>query len=447
VKESSVPIDAANDDRSRDRDRASAPSEGKRKYLIVVPVLVHAVRPGVCALESAFVEHLRMLRVKMGSSIDEIVLAAGSMDRAEYDATRAHLGELDQVEDGVRFVPLFEGADASKAAFLLLDMPRVLARLAREMRGAVVVHSGPSHNLFRPIEVPALAMGVALGRTTVSVTDIDERDSARMMYESGKWSRANYLRNKLVYDPIRHLVQRFIARSCDVVLLKGDKLVEDYGKGRSHVHGFYDTAFSEKDVMSEEQLARKVENVRDTGRPLELSYFGRLIYYKGVHHMIEAFAQARDANARLNIMGFGEEEAALRALVEKEGLGERVIFHPPRQYGADLFEALHGWHILMAAPLHADTPRNTWDAFACGMGILAYDTEYYTSIKRDSGAVELAAWGDRAALADRIRFLASDREAVARMLVNGVKTAHANSQEAWLERRVGWTREAMQRRR
>lgn len=436
------------DPRETPLERSRAPRRGRegwRKYLVVVPVLAYRVSKDVCALESAFVEHLKMLREKMGDSIDEMVLACGELSRQEYESTKQHLGELHRERDGVRYVPLFRDVH-NKALFLSLELPKAIRRLAREMPDTVVVHSSPSHNLYRPVEVSSLAMGVLLRRTTIAVTDIDERESAKMMYESGKWTRGNYLRNKLVYDPVRHFIQQVVVKTCDVVLLKGDKLVEDYGKGRSHVHSFYDTAYSETDIVGEAELAGKLERVRDASQPLELTYFGRLTYYKGVHHMIEALAQAKDANARLNVLGFGEQEAALRELAGKSGLGDRVVFHPPRQYGPDLFEALSRWHVLMACPLHVDTPRNTWDGFARGMGILAYDTEYYASLLRDTGAVELVPWGDRAALAGKIRELAGDREKVARMISNGVVAAHDNSQEAWLDRRVAWTFEAMDRR-
>jgi glycosyltransferase involved in cell wall biosynthesis len=429
-----------------ERPRAARRGRGGwRKYLVVVPVLAHRVSSDVCALESAFVEHLKMLREKMGDSIDELVLACGEMSPEEYESTKAHLGELSRERDEIRYVPLFRDVQ-NKAVFLTRELPKAIRRLAREMPDTVVVHSSPSHNLFRPVEVSSLVMGVLLRRTTIAVTDIDERESAKMMFESGKWSRSIYLRNKLVYDPLRHVIQKAVAASCDVVLLKGDKLVEDYGKGRPQVHGFYDTAYSEKDIIGEAELARKLEHVRDPSQPLELTYFGRLIYYKGVHHMLEALAEARDANARLNLMGFGDEEPALRALAEKFGIADRVLFHAPRQYGPPLFEALSQWHVLMACPLHVDTPRNTWDGFARGMGILAYDTEYYASLLRDSRAVELVPWGDRSALGRKIRELAGDRERVARMIENSVAAAHENSQEAWLDRRVAWTFEAMDRR-
>lgn len=56
----------------------------------------------------------------------------------------------------------------------------------------------------------------------------------------------------------------------------------------------------------------------------------QLIPRKRISHTIEAFAQfvkAGQESYRLHIIGAGEEETALRQLVKKTGLAERVIFH------------------------------------------------------------------------------------------------------------------------
>ncbi|MBN9390130.1 MAG: glycosyltransferase [Chloroflexi bacterium] len=56
-----------------------------------------------------------------------------------------------------------------------------------------------------------------------------------------------------------------------------------------------------------------------------LLFTGRLRYYKGLQYLVEAMPQI-DPAARLVIVGVGPQEAALREMVARLDLGERVIF-------------------------------------------------------------------------------------------------------------------------
>lgn len=80
-------------------------------------------------------------------------------------------------------------------------------------------------------------------------------------------------------------------------------------------------------------------------RPAPLLLFtGRLRYYKGLQYLVEAMPQI-DPAARLIIVGIGPQEAALREMVARLGLGERVIFAgevsdaelPAYYAGSDIF--------------------------------------------------------------------------------------------------------------
>ena len=60
----------------------------------------------------------------------------------------------------------------------------------------------------------------------------------------------------------------------------------------------------------------------------ELLFVGRLVEKKGLRHLLEAMPQVlrRIPDARLTIAGFGPEEAALKALCDRLGLGHVVRF-------------------------------------------------------------------------------------------------------------------------
>lgn len=416
------------------------------RYLMVVPVTARSLGPNGFATEGPFADHLRVVRELLCDEVDELVVAGVEMREEDYQRNAEHLGVLHTPRDHVSFVPLFPDG-LGRRAFWTQWWPRIVGRLVEEVGRAGVIHAGPSHDLWRPIEVTALGLGAALGRTTISVTDIDERESARMMYETGRWSRRVYLTTRYLYDRLRDLQHRAIVRACDLVLFKGDQLVADYGAGRPHVRGIFDPGFEADQVVGDDLLHEKLARLREPGRTLQLLYFGRFAYYKGVHHMIEALAQAPDVSAHLHLMGYGEEEPALRRLVDDRRLGAKVSFHEPMRYGPAFFEKIRGFDLMLAAPLGVDTPRSTWDSFASGLPILAYDTEFYASLARQTGAVEVVPWNDVGRYADRLRTLAFEPALLTALVRNAVAAARRNTQRAWLERRAAWTREVLEAKR
>ncbi|MBX3273082.1 MAG: glycosyltransferase [Sandaracinaceae bacterium] len=416
------------------------------RYLMVVPVTARTLGPDDFATEGPFADHLRVVRELLHDEIDELVVAGVEMRDEDYARNAEHLGVLHAPRDHVRFVPLFPDG-LGRRAFWTKWWPRVVRRLIEEVARAKVVHAGPSHDLWRPFEVTALGLGAAFGRTTLSVTDIDERESARMMYETGRWSRRVYSTTRYLHDPLRDLQHRAIVRACDLVLFKGDRLVADYGGGRPHVHGIFDPGFEAEQVVGDDLVREKLARLREPGPTLQLLYFGRFAYYKGVHHMVEALAQATDAPAHLHLMGYGAEEPALRRLVDDRRLGARVTFHEPVRYGPAFFDKLRGFDLMLAAPLGVDTPRSAWDAFASGLPILAYDTEFYAGLAHRTGAVEVVPWNDVGRYAERLRAFALEPASLAPLVERAVAAARDNTQRAWLERRAAWTREALEAKR
>jgi glycosyltransferase involved in cell wall biosynthesis len=432
------------------RDREGGVREAGREspdYLMVVPVPLHRLGEGRFVVDSAFGEHLRLLRQKLSPTFGRLVVATPEMSRETYELARASMMEVDEAREGIEFVALFP-ASVGRARFLLREFVPVLRKLFRVVRASGAVHAGPSHNLYRPIEASALAMGVLLRKVTVSVNDIDLRQEAWMNYRCGRWSRRGYLVCRFVYDPIRNFQLRLAVRTCSVVLLKGAKMCEDFGRGRANVHDFLDSAYSAGQIIPDLDLQRKLETMASPDSLLEIVYFGRLTGYKGIDRCLRALQMVRRRGVdgfRFHVIGGGEDEGALKRLAGELGLEDRVIFHGPLRYGPELFGALYGYHLLLAAPLSEDTPRSALDAMAAGLPILAFDTYYYRDLAR-SGAVEVVQWPSVEAMAERLAALCQDRAVLADRCRRAVEFAHQNVQDVWLDRRVAWTRASMEAR-
>jgi glycosyltransferase involved in cell wall biosynthesis len=404
---------------------------------MVAPVPALRTGPNSFVAESAFVNHLRMLRAKLGELARELVLAGPELDAGET-APNA-LESVDEALEGIRFRPLFPMAESPLG--FLRRLPKIAAALREEVLAAEVVHSNNSQ-LYRPFEFMALLLASFLGKNTISVTDIDHRRSAMMRYRAGYWTLKEYLSTRLLHDPFQHVQQQFGVRRFSLVLLKSAALVRDYGAARPNVKNFLDSAFSREHLIAPERLAAKLREIEEPETPLRVVYFGRLASEKGILAMLRAVARAleRGARVRFDIIGNGPEEASLRASSRALGIDGFVRFVGAVPFGPTLFEHLYRSHILLAAPISEDTPRSALDANAAGIAVLAYDTQYYRELASGGAGVELVPWGDVEALGDRLAELGDRRGHLGALMKNGVEFAAENTQEVWLDRRVNWTR-------
>jgi len=407
------------------------------RYLMVLRVLAFRSGPDSFEIESAFALHLRTLRAKLGPLARTLVVASPELS-AEQRAP-LHLERV-WAHEGIVFRGLVP-AGLGRLAYQR-RLPAILRTLRQEIEQADIVHAGPSR-LFQMLEFPALVMARRLGKTTIAVTDVDHRQSTRMRYLSGQFSRRQYLTTRLLHDSTRHLQQLYVVRNSSLVLLKGGLLSTDYGSGRSNVKNFLDSAFEERHLIRPARLQAKLRRAARRDEPLRVVYFGRLVSIKGIGDMLRATRLALDEGAplRLRVIGSGAERPALEALRGELGLEAHVELHDEVPFGEELFDLLYDDDLLLAAPQAEDTPRSALDAFAAGQAVLAYDTYYYRELAARGAPVELVPWRDHRAMGRRLVELERNRPRLVELLQASRDFAVSNTQEAWLDRRVEWTRE------
>ncbi len=414
-------------------------------YLLVVQAPCARVSAGVFATESAFAEHLRILRKKLGARFDRIVVAAPEMTDAEYGALAGSLGRVDADADGIVFLPLHR-TDVRARDFWLHEAAPIWRKLRRAARDAEVVHSGISDDVFRPVMAMANAAGAVEGRDVIFIVDIDFRRDTWRYFKTGIWSLRSFLLNRVVYDPVKIAQVALAPAYCSLELLKSEKMARDFGRGAPHVKSFFNAAHSEHHIVPKDALASKLARLESASAPLELVYFGRMVPYKGIDRAIRAVVEARRRSGRaiaLNLLGGGEARPSLEALVAELGAADAVRFHPPVPFGPELFAQVRRFDVSIATPLVEDTPRAAFDALASGLPVLAFDIEYYRDLATASGAVVLSPWEDVGALAEAIVSLDRDRARLAAAARRGVAFARENTADIWLERRVAWTLEML----
>lgn len=141
----------------------------------------------------------------------------------------------------------------------------------------------------------------------------------------------------------------------------------------------------------------------------EILFVGRLVEKKGVQHLIRAFPAvlARRPTARLTIGGFGPEEPALRAWVERLGLQSAVTFLGALPQSE--LPALYRRAAVFVAPFiqagsgdQEGLPVALMEAIACGSPVVAGDVAGLHDLLGEYAAEVALDPRDEAALADRI---------------------------------------------
>jgi glycosyltransferase involved in cell wall biosynthesis len=138
-------------------------------------------------------------------------------------------------------------------------------------------------------------------------------------------------------------------------------------------------------------------------------YTGVLIPRKGVHHLIDAFAQtAKDfAQASLVIIGHDENRtyaAGLKNRVAQLGLEERVQFLPPMSQG-ELATWMHRARAFVLPSLSEGLGRVVFEAMASGTPVIGSRVGGIPDMIEDGVTGFLVPPGDELSLADKICWL------------------------------------------
>jgi glycosyltransferase involved in cell wall biosynthesis len=144
------------------------------------------------------------------------------------------------------------------------------------------------------------------------------------------------------------------------------------------------------------------------------AYLGRLKRYKGVHHVVRAFAELGHPTATLEIAGAGDYRPALERLAASLDLGERVRFLGRIDERDKLALLRRAWALVFASPKEGWGITNL-EAAACGTPVVASNSPGIRESVRDGETGYLVPHGDAPAMAAAMRRLADDRALVARL--------------------------------
>jgi glycosyltransferase involved in cell wall biosynthesis len=144
------------------------------------------------------------------------------------------------------------------------------------------------------------------------------------------------------------------------------------------------------------------------------AYLGRLKRYKGVQHVVRAFAALAHPTATLEIAGAGDYRPALEQLAGSLDLGERVRFLGRISEAEKRALLRRAWALLLASPKEGWGITNL-EAAASGTPVVASNSPGIRESVRDGETGYLVPHGDVRAMAGAMGRLAGDRALVTRL--------------------------------
>ncbi|MDB4882004.1 MAG: glycosyl transferase group 1 [Gemmatimonadetes bacterium] len=144
------------------------------------------------------------------------------------------------------------------------------------------------------------------------------------------------------------------------------------------------------------------------------AYLGRLKRYKGVQHVISAFAALGHPTAQLEIAGAGNYRSALERQAASLDLGGRVRFLGRISEEEKLRLLRRAWAVVFASPKEGWGITNL-EAAACGTPVVASNSPGIRESVRDGKTGYLVPHGDTAAMAEAMGRIAGDAHLVAQL--------------------------------
>jgi glycosyltransferase involved in cell wall biosynthesis len=144
------------------------------------------------------------------------------------------------------------------------------------------------------------------------------------------------------------------------------------------------------------------------------AYLGRLKKYKGVQHVIRAFAAMTWREAVLEIAGAGDYRSELERLVASLDLGSRVRFLGRISEPEKLALLRRAWGLVFASPKEGWGITNL-EAAACATPVIASNSPGIRESIRDGETGFLVPHADTAAMAAALDRLAASRDLVERL--------------------------------
>lgn len=318
--------------------------------------------------------------------------------------------------EALRYVDL---PATSTLAACILAMPRIAARLWREIGRSSIVHVGIAG---WPIPFGWVAGPLALLR----------RKPYLVIVESAPWrivpgTHANTIRRCGAW--IAETFGRWCVNHARLVIATQEQYAATLlTRNPREAHVIAASWVNGDDAISESEFQALWRAKRSAGKArLKVLFAGRLLAAKGVRLLLDTMRQMDGGHeaVQLDILGEGEllEECRSAAHALHGAASIRILGVVP--YGAAFFRLLRDYHAVVVPNLSDEQPRIVYDAWSQGVPVLAGDTSGMRACVDDGRTGLFASSPDGDAWAGLLRWSAQHMTELESMGMEGLRTARA----------------------
>jgi len=141
------------------------------------------------------------------------------------------------------------------------------------------------------------------------------------------------------------------------------------------------------------------QQARNDTAIINILHIARLTRYKATELLIRALNNIKETNFVLNIVGRGEEQEHLEALVKEYGLSDKIIFHGYKP--VDEVKQFYQSASLFCLPTLTESAGNVFfEAMASGLPVITMDNGGPKYICPDQGAIKIPVTSEEGIISD-----------------------------------------------
>ena len=341
----------------------------------------------------------------------------------------------------VRFVLLQKPNNTLHAVLLL---PKTISVLWQEIKWAQIVHSAVAG---WPIPEAWLICPMLWFKKRFHFINVE---SAFWRIPSGQSANGQSVGFK---RKLRANVCEYLNRQCIQSADLSTFTQEDYKRSllKNHSHkGFVIPAtwIDADNILSESTLNLLVQaKSAQMAEPIKLVFAGRLVFEKGILLLIKAASDLIDAGyaLRLDIVGDGSLLQECEQLIQARGRQEQIKLCGTVKYGADFFNLLHRYDLMVIPSLSDEQPRNVFDAFSQALPILCADTPGLMQCVEDQKTGYFFKTGDIDSLKNQLIAIIKHRPALISMSENCIQYVNNRTHKQMHLTRLGLIQQALAR--
>ncbi len=287
----------------------------------------------------------------------------------------------------------------------MYDWPTVAALIAIKMKRKYVIESDWDHESVQRLNLATMPSGLRKVRKTL-------------------W----------MHSFLRKANKCFSNSS--LALLQGQDVFDAYKDVAPNTQKVLNVQVSPEDHISSAQLRQKLDRIK-TGKPLTITYAGRIIPMKGPLDWLKTICRAIDCSVELSGTWFGDGSLMQQMQHDIERFKiEKSVALAGLVSRQEIMASLRDTDIFLFCHMTGESPRCLGEALAAGCALVGYGTAYSRDLVAAYGGGTFTDIGNWEALAKIIISLDRDRSKLCRLVEAAATSGARLDRDSAMQNRV-----------